>query len=112
MYELRYQRRLQNIWKMLIKLVRLKGIKDAAFFYILIQAALFFRKIGFDEVSRKISSFLTLSKLTGIVGRILGTSIYVAETTYGGAALDIDNKTDFNIINENFEEWMEHQKKK
>tara|TARA_B100000315_G_C14576051_1_gene587946 strand:+ start:418 stop:1368 length:951 start_codon:yes stop_codon:yes gene_type:complete len=110
MYELRYQRRFHNVWKMLIKLVQLKGFKDAAFFYILIQAALFFQKVGFVEVSGKISSLLTLSKLTGIVDRILGTSIYVAETTYGGAALDIDNKTDFNIINEKFEEWMKYQK--
>ncbi len=112
MYELRYQRKLRNIWKLLIKLVRLKGIKDAAFFYFLILAALFIRKIGFAEVSGKISSLLTLSKLTGIVDRILGTNLNIAETTYGGAALDIDNKTDFKIINENFEEWMEHQKGK
>ncbi|MEE9165388.1 MAG: nucleotidyltransferase family protein [Nitrospinota bacterium] len=110
MYELRYQRKLRNIWKLFIRIIRLKGIKSAAFFYILILATLFFHKIGFVEVSGKISSFLTLSKLTGIVGRILGTSLYIAETTYGGAALDIDNKTDFNIINEKFEEWMEYQK--
>lgn len=112
MFELRYQRKLRNIWKLLIKIICLKGIKEATFFYILILAALFFRKIGFVEVSGKISSFLTLSKLTGIVGRILGTNLYIAETTYGGAALDIDSKTDFKVINKMFDEWMEYQKNK
>ncbi len=112
MYELRYQQKLRNIFTMFIRLIRLKGIKDAAFFYLLILSTLFFSKIGFREVSVKISSFLTLSKVTGIVDRILGTRMSVAETTYGGAALDIDNKTDFNIINEKFEEWMECQKNK
>ena len=110
MYELRYQQKLRNIFTMFIRLIRLKGIKDAAFFYLLILSTLFFSKIGFREVSVKISSFLTLSKVTGIVDRILGTRMSVAETTYGGAALDIDNKTDFNIINEKFEDWMEYQK--
>ena len=112
MYELRYQQKLRNIFTMFIRLIRLKGIKDAAFFYLLILSTLFFSKIGFREVSVKISSFLTLTKVTGIVDRILGTRMSVAETTYGGAALDIDNKTDFNIINEKFEEWMECQKNK
>ena len=110
MYELRYQRQLLNILKMFIRIIRLKGIKSAVFFYILILTTLFFRKIRFVEVSKKISSFLTLRKVTGIVDRILGTRMFVAETTYGGAALDIDNETDFNIINEKFEEWMEYQK--
>ena len=110
MYELRYQQKLRNIFTMFIRLIRLKGIKDAAFFYLLILSTLFFSKIGFREVSVKISSFLTLTKVTGIVDRILGTRMSVAETTYGGAALDIDNKTDFNIINEKFEDWMEYQK--
>ena len=110
MYELRYQRKLRNIWKLFIKIVRIEGIKSAALYYTLIQAALFFRKVGIIEISRKISSFLTLNKFASIVGRILGTRISIAETTYGGAALDIDSKTDFKVINEKFEEWMKYQK--
>ena len=112
MYELRYQRKLRNVWKLFIKVICLKGIKEAAFFYILILATLFFRKIGFVEVSGKISSFLTLSKVTGIVSRILGTNLYIAETTYGGAALDIDSKADFKVINKMFEAWVKYQKNK
>lgn len=109
MYELRYQRKLRNILKLFIKILWLEGGKSAAQFYLLILAVLFFRKIGIMGISKKISSYLMVSRFESLVGRVLGTEASVAETTYGGAALDIDNETDFAIINEKFEEWMEYQ---
>lgn len=109
MYELRYQQKLRNILKLFIKILWLEGGKSGAQFYFLILAALFFRKIGIMGISKKISSYLMVSRFESLVGRVLGTKVSVAETTYGGAALDIDNETDFAIINEKFEEWMEYQ---
>lgn len=109
MYELRYQRELRNIWKLFIKLIRLKEVKSVVMLYILIQGVLLFRKIGMAFISKKIICYLTLNKLLGHVSRILGTKMAIAETSYGGAALDIDNKSDYGIINEKFEEWMEYQ---
>lgn len=111
MYELRYQRKLRNILKLFVKIFLLKGFKGAAFFYLLIPVVLFFRRIGMTGISKKISSFLTLSRFEKLVGRVLGTRISITETTYGGAALDIDNEKDYKIINEKFEEWMELQKR-
>lgn len=111
MYELRYQRKLRNIFKLFIKILCLKGCNSAVRFYFLIQAALFFRKIRIIGISKKISSYLLLRRFESLVGRLLGTKVSVAETTYGGAALDIDNEADYAIINENFEEWMEYQKR-
>ena len=110
MYEHRYQRKLRNVLIFFLKIVRLEGVKSAALFYIAIQATLFFQRIGMIYISKMISSFLTIARFESIVGRILGTKISIAETTCGGAVLDIDSEADFKVINERFEEWMECQK--
>jgi hypothetical protein len=46
------------------------------------------------------------------MGRLLKTRLDIAYTSLGGAALDIDCEEDFDIIENRFPEWMEHQKKK
>ena len=109
MYELRYQRKIGNIGKLFLKIFRLKGFKRGAFFYLLIQSALFFRSIGLVSLYKFVSSYLTLKRYESIIGSVLSTKISIAETTYGGAAMDIDNENDYRVINKKFDEWMSYQ---
>ncbi len=112
MYEYRHQREWRDIAKLAWELVwtEKKSLKSL-FYFAILQAALMLTSMGLTSVSERLRMIISLhDQVEPAVGAVLGTRLRTVETTYGGAALDIDSNQEFNAIKANFEEWAAHQK--
>lgn len=109
MYEYRYQKDIRNIVKLTIEIIRRHTGIESLLFYVLVQMALFFSHIRLEFLSRFFRQFVPIKLAEGIVSKVLKTRLKMIETSFGGAALDVDNERDFNTIKVMYKEWMEHQ---
>ena len=48
----------------------------------------------------------TRERVEKSVGDVLGGTIRVVTTPYGGLSLDVDDEDDFEILNERYRDWM------
>ena len=55
---------------------------------------------------RKLREGNTRARVEKSVGDVLGGSIRVVSTPYGGLSLDVDEEEDFEVLNEHYEEWI------
>jgi hypothetical protein len=62
-------------------------------------------RIPWMPLNRVLRRFLDKDKLAGDIGAILQTRFAVTTTTYGGAALDVDDKEQFAVIRSQFHRW-------
>ncbi|HET6370952.1 MAG TPA: hypothetical protein VFG95_07125 [Nitrospiria bacterium] len=110
MYEYRYQRRVRNVvriaWEILGTRRWIKGI----FFYILVKFSIFFSSLGLRWPTSVARVGVRLDVVESAVSEILGTRFKTVETTFGGAALDVDNEKDYKTIDEMFDLWRAHEK--
>ena len=111
-YEYRYQKDIKNIVKLTFELIRKHAGYKNLLFYIFVQMALFFSHIRLEFLSLFFRQFVSVKMAEGIVSNVLKTRLKLVETSFGGAALDVDNERDFNIIKVMHKEWMEHQEMK
>ena len=109
-YEYRYQKDIKNIVKLTFELIRKHAGYKNLLFYIFVQMALFFSHIRLEFLSLFFRQFVSVKMAEGIVSNVLKTRLKLVETSFGGAALDVDNERDFNIIKVMHKEWMEYQK--
>lgn len=111
MYEWRYQTRLANILRMLFSLLcngwrLMKSIR----IFILMQISLYYDRHGHPHLSDRLRSWVGFTRLEEGVGNALGARVQIVYTHFGGAVLDADNEKDLAIIEERYDEWMEHQR--
>ncbi len=111
MYEYRHQKEWKNIIKVAINLLRAeKGAYKAIYLLAILQTCMFLTNKKLGWLSDILRRTITLSDVEKNVGAIIGTSAVTAMTSYGGAALDIDNDEEFEAIKANFDEWMAYQR--
>lgn len=110
MYEWRYQTRLANILRMLFSLMvngwrLMKSIR----IFILMQVSLYYDRHGHPRLSDRLRSLVGFNRMAEGIGNALGARVQIAYTHFGGAALDTDNEEDLAVIEERYDDWMEHQ---
>lgn len=110
MYDLRYQRRLINIIRLVLELMASKKkVFRSVRLFLQMQLSFFLSSRGrsklYEFVRRRTPQYDILSCLN----EILGTRIQTVETHYGGAALDIDNAPHLKIAETMYGPWMAQQ---
>ncbi|MBT8042580.1 MAG: nucleotidyltransferase family protein [Pontiella sp.] len=111
MYEWRYQTRWANIIRMLFSLL-IHGWRlfKSLRIFILMQISLFYDRHGHPKLSDRLRSLVGFNRLAEGIGNAIGARVQIVYTHFGGAALDADNEKDLAVIEERYEEWMEHQR--
>jgi hypothetical protein len=113
MYDFRYQKEFWNIarlgWEILHKE---EGGWGTMGNYALMQLSLTSERLGMNFLSDFFRNRTALDSVTGCISKLLRTRFTVARTSLGGATLDVDCERDYEIIQERFSEWMDHQKEK
>lgn len=108
-YNCRHQKRFTDVIGLAIYLLfKVTGLRPV-FFYGLMRLALFFEMVHVKPLVLLVKKLLILGKLEREIGKIIGCRFAIVETPHGGAALDIDRESDFDIINEMYDDWVAHQ---
>ncbi len=111
MYELRYQKRFLNMFKLLSKILfNGRGVLRGLYHALKLQLVSIYFDKGSERIYLKIKNSIEIDKVLESIGIILGTKISYISTNYGGAALDVDHEADRKIVEEMYDKWMEHQK--
>jgi GTP:adenosylcobinamide-phosphate guanylyltransferase len=113
MYEFRHQREWNDIVKLVFEILRTeKGSWKSLYYFLILQSCMILSGTGFLSIADRLRRLVSLHRqVEPTVGLILGTRVRTVETTYGGAALDIDSDYEFETIKANFAEWMDHQER-
>jgi GTP:adenosylcobinamide-phosphate guanylyltransferase len=111
MYEWRYQTRLANILRMLFSLL-VNGwrLMKSLRIFIMMQISLYYDRHGHPRLSDRLRSLVGFNRLSEGIGNALGARVQITYTHFGGAALDVDNEKDLEVIEERYDEWMEYQR--
>lgn len=107
MYDSRYQK---SLWQAMVLLKRLLGVplvRRKIGLYIWMQLASIARRIGFPGLSDFCRKRTSRDGVMNGVGAILGLRAGVAETSCGGAALDVDNDDDYETIRAMYKPWRD-----
>jgi hypothetical protein len=112
MYEFRHQREWKDIVKLAFEILRTeKGSWKSFYYFAILQACMFLSGTGLTSISERLRRLVSLHRqVEPMIGRVLGTRFRSVETTYGGAALDIDSNHEFEAIKANFQDWIQYQK--
>ena len=62
--------------------------------------------MGLQKAARLASFFIRRPLVEKLVGSILNVRFKIAETTVGGAALDVDNEKDYIILSVMYRDWI------
>jgi len=111
MYEFRHQREWNDIVKLAFEILRTeKGSWKTLYYFVILQSCLFLSNVGLFSLANRLRRLVSLrTQVEPTMGLVLGTRIKAIETTYGGAALDIDSDYEFETIKANFAEWTDYQ---
>jgi hypothetical protein len=113
MYEFRHQREWNDIVKLAFEILRTKkGSWKSLYYFFILQSCLLLSNMRFPSLVNRLRRLVSLNKqVEPTVGLVLGTRLKSVETTYGGAALDIDSDYEFETIKANFAEWTDYQRR-
>ncbi|HNU74443.1 MAG: 2-C-methyl-D-erythritol 4-phosphate cytidylyltransferase [Deltaproteobacteria bacterium ADurb.BinA179] len=107
-YEYRYQKEFVNIIRSLFEIVRLgrKSLAQTLGIYLLLQISAGLSALGFERAARIASWPVTRARMERLISNLLNTRFRIAETTVGGAALDVDNEKDYMTLSIMYKDWM------
>ena len=110
MYRFRHQRRWRNIVLLFWALLRLPELKPGMIFrFCLLHVCRLLGRMPRMPLNRLLRRFLDKGKLEEDLGLLLRTRVAMTMTSYGGAALDIDDKEQFAVIDRQFHRWRAYQ---
>jgi hypothetical protein len=107
-YEFRYQKKFVNIVKSLMEIFRFSrgSILKTLFVYLSLQVAAGLSALGFPRLAHLVSFPVPKARMEQVISEILGVRFMIAETTVGGAALDVDNEKDYIILSVMYRDWL------
>lgn len=110
LYNMRSMKKLTNVIRCGYGLVKRNiGIRDWLA-WAGMMAAMFFRGRGMSFISDYIRKGLYMERAEKVAGNLLGARAHIVVTTFGGAAIDVDRRSNIKAIERNYEEWIAHQK--
>jgi hypothetical protein len=106
LYRFRYQRKWQNARLLLRELLALPELTAGMVFrFILLHVCRLLGQISWMPLSRLLRRFLDKERVAADLGALLRTRFAMTTTTYGGAALDVDDQEQFAVICSQFQRW-------
>lgn len=110
MYELRYQTHIVNFLKLIVwVLFKSRGVFKILHHVLILWLAFICFNRNATRMYRRFKNSVKIGKVLKSIGTSLGSRISSINTSYGGAALDMDNAKDRQIIEEMYDRWMKHQ---
>ena len=110
MYENRYQKELGSMLRLAGRIVR-KEFRHlwVLFYYLLMHLAAVLDRRGYARAADRVRSWVSLDTVERGVGALLQTRFRCVVTGLGGAALDVDNDADLDVVDKNLERWKAMQ---
>jgi hypothetical protein len=106
MYSFRYQRRWRNAMLLLRELLRLPELTPGMVVrFCLLHVCRLLGRIPWMPLNRLLRRFLDRDKVAQDLGALLRTRFAMTTTTYGGAALDVDDMEQLAVISSQFQRW-------
>lgn len=106
MYRFRYQKRWQNILQILWALLRTPELRPGMVVrFCLLHVCRFLGRIPWLPLNRPLRRFLDKRRLEEDLSLLLRTRFGIGMTSYGGAALDIDNTEQLAVVERQFDRW-------
>ncbi len=105
LYNSRYQITMKGVLRLARDIWAIKAVRRKMWVYLFMQTAMRLRRFGLSRVSDFIRKFVSLDDAMEAVELSLGLRATCVITTDGGAALDVDNTSDYMTIRERFSEW-------
>lgn len=107
MYRYRYQRDFRNVILFVLKLIsKVRLIKFK--YYFGLEAGLLFTSLGIRPLVNFFRGWAPKKEIEQCISGIMKTRFMGLEVPFPGAALDIDNNRDYEIIKLRFKEWREY----
>ncbi len=110
MYENRYQKEVGSMiqlgWRILRKEFRHLWV---LFFYALMHGAAVMDRRGYRGIADRIRGWIPLGRIERGISGLLRTRFRTVSTALGGAALDVDNDADFEVVDKMLFRWKERQ---
>ena len=113
MYEMRHQKRFWNMFMLALRLLlsRAAGLKIAFLFGLMHLAGVADRR-GRPKLARLLASAVTLEVNRSTIGKILDTRFALGVTESVGAGLDVDTEEEYDVICEQYAEWIAEQRER
>lgn len=105
MYEMRYQRNISNVLRFLYHLLATPEWRRHIWLYLALQSCLASSRIGFTWLADILRRFIPSDRVIYAISQATGARAGVVITTHGGAALDVDNESDYRAMTEMFDQW-------
>ncbi|MBF0291945.1 MAG: NTP transferase domain-containing protein [Nitrospinae bacterium] len=107
MYEMRYQRSFSNVLRFARSLLATPGWRGRIWLYLGLQTCLTLSRMGLAGVADILRRLIPASSAISAVSQITGARADIVITTHGGAALDIDNESDYRAMTQMFDQWRD-----
>ena len=110
MYENRYQKEFGSMARLAWRIVR-KEFRNlwVLFYYMFMHLAGVLDRRGHTRTADRVRSWVSLDAVERGVGALLRTRFRTVVTGLGGAALDVDNDSDLDVVDKNLERWKAMQ---
>lgn len=110
MYQLRHLRKIRNIVKLGYALGKCGLTAHEWRVWAEMFMAIKARRMGFERLAESLRRDAPMAAVIGAADKILGTRSTIVQTTYGGAALDVDRPSNAPLFETYFDEWIKIQK--
>ena len=109
-YAMRYQKEWTNILRMMFNLLKvLVRNPDGLFIYVGMSLARYFNERGYHRCARFLSKRFPIERAARSISKVLKLRFKIAVTHLGGAAIDVDNASDFEAVAHRYQEWINRQ---
>lgn len=109
-YDMRHLRKVTTVIRSTIALLARKFVLRDGIDWAKMILAMFVRQAGFISLADYLKRNATMHKVEQVLGRLLSARARIVVTTYGGCAIDIDKKQNIKAIEDNYDDWIEHQR--
>jgi GTP:adenosylcobinamide-phosphate guanylyltransferase len=96
----------RNVFALTLRLLTQHGGWQAAWLSVRMQFTLWARRYGWRRAYPWLCKGNTRERIERCCGAVLGGSIRVVTTPFGGLSLDVDDEEDFEVLSNKYEEWM------
>ncbi|NNE05254.1 MAG: NTP transferase domain-containing protein [Xanthomonadales bacterium] len=95
----------RNVVKLAFNVLRQPGGWGAAWMTLRMQLALMLSR-GKGRLYRKLRAGNTKERVEKAVGDVLGGSIRIVTTPFGGLSLDVDDEQDYQVLKDRYDDWI------
>jgi GTP:adenosylcobinamide-phosphate guanylyltransferase len=95
----------RNVLHLVFSLFRQHGGWAAAWMTVRLQLTLWSRKFS-PRLYRRLRKGNSRARIERCTGTVLGGSIRIVTSPFGGLSLDVDDEEDYRILQERYEDWM------